>query len=92
MQVTKTVDLGNGHKIEIGKSTWDENSVSVRNRYPTATGGFNVRGSSELPIYDIEEIVYVLADENLLPPNKLVDLIDALFESLKRQMKSTETI
>lgn len=87
MQVTKTIDLGNGHKIEIGKSTWDEDEISVRNRYPTNDGGFNVAASSELPLDDVVSIVSVVADEDLLSTSEVADLIVKLSESLKRRLK-----
>jgi hypothetical protein len=57
MHVKKVIDLGNDHKIEFGAATWDKNSVSVRNRYPTSTGGFSPRSSSEIPIEDVKIIV-----------------------------------
>ncbi len=87
MQVTKTKDLGDGHKIEIGKATWDENQTSVRNRYPTSTGGFSPRSSSELPLDDVSEIVTMVAEEDLLSPSELADIISTLSASLKRQLK-----
>ncbi|MUP40133.1 hypothetical protein [Labilibaculum euxinus] len=54
MKVTKTIELGNGHKIEFGSATWDNKAISIRNRYPTSTGGFSPRSSSEIPIEDIK--------------------------------------
>lgn len=87
MQVVKTKDLGDGHKIEIGKATWDEDQTSVRNRYPTATGGFSPRSSSEIPLDDVSEILTMVTDEDLIAPPELVNLIVSLSESLKRQVK-----
>lgn len=85
MDVTKTKHLGNGHSIEIGKATWDNTEVSIRNRYPTSTGGFSPRSSSELPIDDVGELVTVVADEDLYPPKRLAELIKILAESIERQ-------
>ncbi len=85
MDVTKTKRLGNGHSIEIGKATWDNTEVSIRNRYPTSTGGFSPRSSSELPIDDVGELVTVVADEDIYPPKRLAELIKILAESIKRQ-------
>ena len=87
MQVTKTKDLGHGHKIELGKATWDGTQMSVRNRYPTSTGGFSPRSSSELPLDDVAEIVTVVAEEDLFSPSELVEMISTLSASLKRQIK-----
>ncbi len=38
MEVHISFDLGKGHKIEFGDSSWDPESFSVRNRYPTKNG------------------------------------------------------
>ena len=75
MQITKSKDLSDGHLIEIGKATWDDTQTSVRNRYPTKTGGFSPRSSSEIPLGDIPEIVTVVAEEDLLSLKELAKSI-----------------
>jgi hypothetical protein len=85
VDVTKTKSPGNGHSIEIGKATWDNTEVSIRNRYPTSTGGFSPRSSSELPLDDVAELVTVVADEDLYDPKRLAELIELLAASIKRQ-------
>ena len=86
MKVTKTKDLGDGHKIEIGKATWDEEDTSIRNRYPTSTGGFSPHSSSEIPLHDVPEIVSMVIDEDLLSPKELCDLINGISKSIERQI------
>ena len=88
MQVTKSKPILNcpGQTIEIGKATWDDQETSVRNRYPTKTGGFSPRSSSEIPLGDVKEIVSVVADNDLLDPKVLADMIGALSDSLSRQV------
>lgn len=88
MDVTKSIDLGEGHKIEIEKATWDKTKtqISIRNRYPTSTGGFSPRSSSELPLGDIKEITAVVAAEDLIAPKDLAEMIAALVASLSRQI------
>jgi hypothetical protein len=88
MQVTKSKSISNhpGHTIEIGGATWDNQETSVRNRYPTKSGGFSPRSSSEIPLGDIKEIVTVIADEDLLNPKDLAALIAILSASLSRQV------
>lgn len=54
MKVEKVIELGNGHKIEFGKASWNEQATSLRNRYPTKNGGFSPRSSSEIPIEDVK--------------------------------------
>lgn len=75
-----------GHTIEIGKATWDDQETSVRNRYPTKTGGFSPRSSSEIPLRDVKEIVVVVADEDLLDPKEIAEMISALSDSLSRKV------
>ena len=87
MEVRTTKDLGDGHLIEVGNATWDGNETSIRNRYPTSTGGFSPRSSSEIPLEDVSEILTVAVDENLLRPAVLVDLMVLISGSLKRQLE-----
>jgi len=62
MKVIKTIDQGAGHKIEFGEATWDATRTSIRNRYPTSSGGFSPRSSSEIPIEDIK----ILVEESII--------------------------
>lgn len=84
MDVKDTVDLGSGHFIEFGNSTWDASQESVRNRYSTSTGGFNRFSSSEIPLDDIEEIVTETAKRDKLEKNEIVRIIKELLNSLER--------
>ena len=77
MKVEKTIDLGDGHKLEFGKSTWDKDTKSVRNRYPTANGGFSPRSSSEIPIHDVEIITIQSIENNYLNSDTIVNIKDA---------------
>lgn len=87
MQVRRTIDLGEGHSIEIGTPTWDEsgNQTSIRSRYPTSTGGFSPRSSSELPLADVRHITVAAAEEDLLSQREIAEMIEALSSSLLRQ-------
>ncbi|MBN2528474.1 MAG: hypothetical protein JXR76_18950 [Deltaproteobacteria bacterium] len=89
MDVRKTIDLGNGHCIEIGTATWDdgEKQTSIRNRYPTAKGGFSPRSSSEIPRYDIKHITIAAADDNLLKIIEITEMIAALSDALSRKIR-----
>lgn len=84
MRVRESVDLGNGHLIEIGAATWDENTTSVRNRYPTSTGGFNPRSSSEIPLDDIEYLVVAVGERDLLDVPTCARIISILSASVAR--------
>jgi len=82
MNVEKTIDLGNGHKIDIGFSSWDNNKKSIRNRYPTSKGGFSPRSSSELPIEDITQITIESINNDLITKDDLKNIIFAAINKL----------
>ena len=75
MKVEKSIDLGSGHKIEIGSSSWDDSKKSIRNRYPTSTGGFSPHSSSELPVEDISIITLEAIKNDLLSKKELKEKI-----------------
>lgn len=87
MKVQDQVDLGNGHLIEIGQSTWDDGEISVRNRYPTANGGYNWNSSSEIPLNDLRPIVEAIAERDLFDVSTTALLIEVLAASLTRRLQ-----
>ena len=89
MNVTKVFPTQDeGHVIEIGHPTWDEDGekFSVRNRYPTRNGGFSPRSSSEIPIGDLRQIIGVVANEDLLDVAEIAAMVSALSASLTRKL------
>ena len=82
MKVEKSIDLGSGHKIEIGSSSWDDSKKSIRNRYPTSTGGFSPRSSSELPVEDISIITLEAINNDLLSKKELKEIITTAITKL----------
>jgi len=85
MKVEDKVDLGNGHFIEFGWSSWNETERSVRNRYPTSTGGFSLRSSSEVSLQDFEHMIREIARRDLLEPRIAARLVEFLAGSIARQ-------
>jgi len=85
MDVQDTVDLGQGHLIEFGRATWNPEDRSVRNRYPTSTGGFSPRSSSEIPLLDLEPLAIETARRDLLSSAAAARIIEALAASIARQ-------
>jgi hypothetical protein len=85
MEVHDTVDRGDGHLIEFGAATWDPKATSVRNRYPTSSGGFSPHSSSEIPLEDFEPMVVEIANRDLLSPGACARIIQALAQSVARQ-------
>lgn len=75
MNVKKEIDLGSGHKIEFGEATWDNTKVSIRNRYPTSSGGFSPRSSSEIPIEDIKFLIIESIKNGYISKTDIKDVI-----------------
>jgi hypothetical protein len=86
MQVEREVPVGDGHTIEFGRATWDEESSSVRNRYLTATGGFSPHSSSEMPIKDVVYIAVETLRMDLLSQVDTLQIIQAAIDSLGRRI------
>ena len=88
MDVEQTKDLGEGHRIEIGRSTWQNGAErSVRDRWPTATGGFSPRSSSEVPMKSLAPMICFVAEHNELTVAECAAIIEALAASISRQSK-----
>jgi hypothetical protein len=86
MNVQHTLDLGNGHLIELGEATWDpENARSVRDRWPTTTGGFSPRSSSEVPTPSLVPMLTFAAQHDELSAAECAEIIIALADSIRRQ-------
>lgn len=81
MNVKKTIDLGSGHKIEFGEASWDNSKISIRNRYPTSTGGFSPRSSSEIPINDLKLLIVEAIKNGYITNN---DIKEILNEGIKK--------
>jgi hypothetical protein len=85
MNVQQQLNLGGGHVIEIGEATWDPSHHSIRNRYPTATGGFRPHSSSEVPMCDLAPMVTFAAQHDQLSASECAEIIMELAASIKRQ-------
>jgi hypothetical protein len=72
MEVRHSKSFSNipNYSIEWGYATWTEDELeenkdwSIRNRYEKSGGGFNVRGSSELPWEDFKRLISESVKEN----------------------------
>ena len=87
MNVQHTLNLGNGHRIEIGEATWDPNNDrSVRDRWPAASpSGFNPHNSSEVPMGSLVSMLKFVAQHDELSAAECAEIIMALADSIKRQ-------
>lgn len=88
MKVEKTIELGNGHKIEFGKATWNLTATSLRNRYPTSKGGCSPRSSSEIPIEDIKLIVKESVKNGYIANNELLEIAEFCISALKHNQEN----
>lgn len=85
MNVRERVRLRDGHSIEFGTATWDQNVDSVRNRYDNDDGTFSPHGSSELPLPDLVHIIVHCAQRELITTVDAEQMIGALVGSIARQ-------
>ena len=85
MRVEIEVNLDNGHSIEFGHSTWDDEKLSVRNRYPRSDGGFSPHSSSELPIEDVLPIALETLKRDFLSQEHTLEILQAALDSIKRR-------
>jgi hypothetical protein len=86
MNVQQTRDLGGGHLIEIGESTWDpQEERSIRDRWPTREGGFSPHSSSEVPMSSLIPMVGFAAENNELSAAQCAEMITYLAASIRRQ-------
>ena len=86
MNVQHTRDLGGSHHIELGESTWDpQNARSIRDRWPTTTGGFSPHSSSEVPMSSLVPMLTFAAQHDELSAAECAEIISALADSIRRQ-------
>jgi hypothetical protein len=85
MKVEKARDLDGSHRIEVGAATWDANARSVRNRFDTPSGHFNLASSSEVPIGDLVPMLELVADHDELSVGQCARIIEVLSTSIRRR-------
>ena len=80
MKVTERLDIENRHSIEWGNATWDNNDISVRNRYDTDDGRFNHSGSSELPWGDFNLMINESIKRNKFSKSEIAEILKSISE------------
>ena len=79
------------YSIEWGYATWSKDEAeedkdwSIRNRYDKADGGFNVRGSSEIPWEDFKRLIQESIKEKQFSNRELKSIAWSAF---KQQIKN----
>lgn len=77
-----------GYSIEWGYSTWskdepvDQKDWSIRNRYSNQHGGFNYRGSSELPWEDFKLMITESIKRNHFEKEDLAAILNEISDCL----------
>jgi hypothetical protein len=78
-----------GYSIEWGNATWTEKleaskkSKSIRNRYTKEDGGFNVRGSSEVPWEDFKMMIEESIKRGHFSTEDLADILSTISDTLR---------
>lgn len=72
------------YSIEWGNGTWskdwDEKDFAIRNRYNKEDGGFNVRGSAEIPCYDFKRMIFESIEEKQFSNKELKIFLKAIIK------------
>ena len=86
MNVQHLKNVGPGHSIELGESTWNpQGARSIRDRWATPGGGFSPRSSSEVPLESLVPMLTFAAQHDELTASECAEIIAALADSIKRQ-------
>jgi hypothetical protein len=86
MNVQYVSNVGSGHSIELGESTWDpQGARSIRDRWTTQAGGFSPRSSSKVPIASLVPMLSFAAQHDELTASDCSTIIYELAQSIKRQ-------
>lgn len=77
MNVKDKIDISSDHSLEWGESSWDNGAdFSIRNRYDNkVNGGFNVRGSSELPWRDFNKMILESISRNHFTKAEIFEIL-----------------
>lgn len=79
------------HEIQIGVSTWtenspiDEQSESIRRAVYNAEGKFSPHGSSEIPIEDMSLLIRACIQRDKITPQEMSDILNDISASMQRQ-------
>lgn len=86
MNVNDKIDISNDHSIEWGDSSWDNGAdSSIRNRFDNKiNGGFNVRGSSELPWNDFNRMIIESIGRNHFSKSEIFEIKIAISKYMNK--------
>ncbi|MCZ8091099.1 hypothetical protein [Flavobacterium sp.] len=87
---SKTFKNKPNYLIEWGNGTWsqdwEEKDFAIRNRYNKEDGGFNVRGSAEIPWSDFNRMIKVSIEENQFSNKELKTIIKLAIKQLIKKI------
>ncbi len=84
MKTEKVMKIDERHSIEWGKSTWDENEYSIRNRFNTEEGRFNKIASSEIPWFDFNLMILESIKRNRFSKEEICEISNQITEYFKK--------
>lgn len=90
VQKSKTFKDKPNYSIEWGYGTWskdwEEKDFAIRNRYNKEDGGFNVRGSAEIPWIDFNRMISVGVEENLFSKAEIKTILKITFNKFLKNL------
>lgn len=85
-----TIFIDEYHSIEFKSSSWDENEMSVRNRYNQDNGRFDRSSSSELSFADLHRLTIETLKRDYFDEKECIELLKQITETLDRKIKKVE--
>ena len=83
MNVKEKTPIRNNHSIEWGEATWNRDDKSIRNRYDTEEGKFNMRGSGEIPWEDFNMMIIESIKRGKFSNSELAEILIEIGNKIK---------
>jgi hypothetical protein len=83
----ETIVIDDYHSIEFKISSWDENEISIRNRYNQDNGRFDRSSSSELSFADLHRLTIETLKRDYFNEQECIELLKEIAATLDRKIK-----
>lgn len=85
----ETIIIDDYHSIEFKSSSWDEDEISVRNRYNQDNGRFDRSSSSELSFGDLHRLTIETLKRDYFKEQECIELLKEITATLDRKIKKS---
>ena len=88
----EVINIDDYHSIEFKSSSWDDNEISIRNRYNQDNGRFDRSSSSELTFIDLHRLTVETLKRDYFNEQQCVVLLREIAEALDRKAKKSSKL